>query len=103
MILHLGGDKYDWACKCSNKRLIKTLASQPQKWIYSSFLTNSILQLVDNNVNIKVFANNFVYLFEEIILQNQIDFNQMISQTHEFWQNKNKTNKLFGYLKKLQN
>lgn len=64
MILHLGGEKFDWACKCSAKRLVKTMGAKPQKWIYSSYLTNSILQLLNQNVSIKTFADNFVYLFE---------------------------------------
>ena len=64
MVLHLGGSKLEWANKCSTKRLIKSLSARPQKWIYSSYLTNNILNLIDSNVNIKVFANHFVYLFQ---------------------------------------
>lgn len=64
MILHLGGgDKFEWACKCSTKRLIKSLTVKPQKWIYSSNLTNNILLLLDRHVSIKDFANHFIYLF----------------------------------------
>jgi hypothetical protein len=63
MVLHLGGDKLEWANKCSTKRLIKSLSAHPQKWIYSSYLTNNILNLIDSNVSIKTFANHFIYLF----------------------------------------
>jgi hypothetical protein len=101
ILIHTDGSKMGWAEKCSNRRLAKRINEVPAKWIYSSNLTNNLIGLIDNHPDIGIFMNSLLYLFETCININNLELNTIISKTHEFWQNKHKVFKLFGYFKKI--
>lgn len=56
---------------------------------------------MDSQPNIGTFMNSLLYLFENSININKLELNTIISKTHEFWHNRQKVFKLFGYFKKI--
>lgn len=100
-MIHRNGTKLTEAYQCSDRRLARRVSESPARWIYSSNLTNCFIKLVDSQPNIGSFVNSLLYLYENSIGPNKLELNTVISKTHEFWNNKSKVFKLFGYFKKI--
>lgn len=101
MVLHMDGSKLEWANKCSNRRLVKKINESPARWIYSSNLTDCLQKLLEVKPDIGTFTNHLEHLFVTVLQPNNLNLNTVISKTHEFWINKSKVFKLFGYFKKI--
>jgi hypothetical protein len=76
--------------------------SKPPKWIFSSVFTNEISNMLDETKSLQSFANKLQFLYGKFIQPNNINFNLVISKTHEFWLNRNKLSKLFGVFKLIE-
>lgn len=87
---------------CSQKRIAERISRNPPQWIYSSIFTNELSRLIVESKTLKPFVNGLNKLYNEFIVPLNINFNLVISKTHDLFVHKVKLEKLFGILKLLQ-
>lgn len=61
--------------------------------------TNELSQMLETTKSLKPFVKKLTYLYDTLIVPNGLNFNLVITKTHEFWLNRNKLSKLFGIFK----
>ena len=52
--------------------------------------------------SLRPFAKKLSYLYNKLIVPNNLNFNMVISKTYEFWINRKKISKLFGIFKLIE-